>query len=133
MAGATLGAEVTTYNYLNVTGIQLHKGMLTGTVAVETGQQMTKTSYWKQGDKDTYKAPNAIPVGGDWAEVKAGVARLRELVDQAHSPMIARPHAASQTASGSLADELTKLADLREKGVLSPDEFEAAKRRMLST
>lgn len=139
MAGATLGAEVTTYNYLNVTGVQLHKGMVTGTVAIETGQQMAKTSVWKQGDADTYKAPNAIPVGGDWNEVRAGVARLRQLVDVAHSGMIGQRAEAESIPAGSapqaasVADELSKLAELRASGVLSDDEFAAAKRRLLSS
>jgi hypothetical protein len=38
-----------------------------------------------------------------------------------------------QTAgTSSSADELTKLADLREKGVLSPEEFEAQKAKILA-
>jgi len=36
-----------------------------------------------------------------------------------------------QTASGSPTDELTKLADLRDRGVLSESEFEQAKNRAL--
>ena len=36
-------------------------------------------------------------------------------------------------AHGSLADELAKLADLRDRGVLTPEEFEARKRRLLET
>jgi hypothetical protein len=39
-----------------------------------------------------------------------------------------------QQAAGtsSAADELTKLADLREKGVLTPEEFEAQKAKILA-
>ena len=38
-----------------------------------------------------------------------------------------------QTAgTSSAADELTKLADLREKGVLTPEEFEAQKAKILA-
>ena len=39
--------------------------------------------------------------------------------------------AASAASSGSLADELRKLAELREAGVLSDGEFEAQKARLL--
>lgn len=35
-------------------------------------------------------------------------------------------------AAGSVADEIAKLADLRDRGVLTADEFEARKRRLLS-
>jgi hypothetical protein len=37
----------------------------------------------------------------------------------------------ASTPSTSVADELTKLAGLRDQGILSSDEFEAAKRRVL--
>jgi len=42
------------------------------------------------------------------------------------------PAAPSADNSGSIADELTKLASLREQGVLSDVEFDAAKRKLLS-
>ncbi|MEW5870104.1 MAG: SHOCT domain-containing protein [Chloroflexota bacterium] len=40
-----------------------------------------------------------------------------------------KPQAISTSAS--LADELKKLADLKEKGILSENEFQVAKRRLL--
>ena len=43
------------------------------------------------------------------------------------------PAPASTTpAARSLADELRKLADLRDTGILTPDEFEAQKQRILN-
>lgn len=133
MAGATLGAEVTTYNYLNVSGVQMHTGMMSGTVAIETGQQMKKTSIWGQGDADTLKAPNAIPLSRPWDEARDAVARLRQAIDQSHSSMISTSNSKPEAVqASSIADELAKLADLRTSGVLSEDEFAAAKRSLLS-
>jgi len=40
-------------------------------------------------------------------------------------------HAASPATSGTLADELRKLAGLKEQGILSQSEFEAAKKKLL--
>jgi hypothetical protein len=40
---------------------------------------------------------------------------------------------AAAPASSSLADELTKLAGLRDSGILSPEEFESAKARLLGS
>lgn len=48
------------------------------------------------------------------------MARIGEAGAPAHSP------------PASIADELTKLATLRDQGILSADEFESAKRRALS-
>ena len=134
MAGATFGAEVTTYSYLNITGIQVHKGMVTGTVVIETGQQATKTSYWKSGSKSVHEQPNAVPVAAEWEEVKAQATRLRHLVDEAHSPMITpQPAVTTQSGQSSMADELAKLVEFRDKGILTPEEFDAAKQRVLSS
>lgn len=129
MAGATFGTEVTSWSYQNVTGVQLHKGMLTGTVVIQApGQSGTMTSYWGQKADDPAKAPNAIPVAGGWADVQAGVARLRQLIDAAHAPA----SISEGGASSSTADELRKLAELRSDGILSEEEFQAAKARLLA-
>ena len=44
-----------------------------------------------------------------------------------------RRHAQGATGSPSTADELAKLADLRDRGVISPQEFAQAKARLLGT
>ncbi|MFJ8448762.1 SHOCT domain-containing protein [[Kitasatospora] papulosa] len=56
--------------------------------------------------------------------------KLRAELDAA----IAAQHGAQETGpapSASLADELAKLANLRDQGILSPTEFEQQKRRLL--
>jgi hypothetical protein len=136
MAGATLGAEVTSWSYRNVVGVQVHKGMMSGAVIIQQpGSSGTKTSYWGSKGDDPAKAPNAIPVVGEWPLVKAGVTKLTALIDAAHTGHIpasdssaTEPNVASKA---SIADELSKLAELRDSGALSNDEFQAAKRRVI--
>ena len=128
MAGASFGAEVTAWSYRNLTGVQRHKSMGSGSVLLQgQGQAGQKTSYWGKGDDDPAKAPNAIPVAGDWKRIDAGVAHLRRLIDQAHSP----PSVALASAQLSTADELRKLADLYSQDLLTAEEFQAAKSRLL--
>lgn len=128
MAGATLGAEVTSWSYRNLLGVQVHKGMVSGSVVLQgPGQTGTKTSYWRQGDGDPYKAPNAIPVNGEWKRVQAAAAELRQLIDAAqHAAPAAAP------AASFVADEIRKLADLHAEGALSAEEFAALKSKVLS-
>jgi hypothetical protein len=127
MAGATFGAEVTSWGYQNLLGVQAHKGLASGSVVLQgPGQTGQKTSYWKGGKDDPVKAPNAIPVASDWKQVQSGVALLRQLIDDAH-----QAPAAAGAAPSSAADELRKLADLRSEGILSEEEFVAAKSRLL--
>jgi hypothetical protein len=129
MAGATFGAEVTSWSYRNLVGVQVHKGMLTGSVLIQSpGQTGQQTRYWGTSkEDDPHKAPNAIPVAGNWPAVKKGVAKLQALIDAAHAPQPATIDPGTQ----SVADELQKLAGLRDSGVLSEDEFAAAKKRLL--
>jgi hypothetical protein len=131
MAGASFGAEVTSWSYRNLLGVQRHKGLMTGAVLLQgPGQTGKKTSYWanKKND-DPWKAPNAIPIAGDWSQVDAGVARLRQLIDQAHAPSATERDVAP--APSSTADELRKLAELHSQGVLTDEEFQSAKTRVL--
>jgi Short C-terminal domain len=127
MAGASFGAEVTSWSYRNLVGVQTHKGLMSGSVVLQgPGQSGKKTSYWGGDKDDPTKAPNAIPVVGDWDQVKAGVARLRQLIDDAHAPSTDTAASPSSTA-----DELRKLAELRDEGILSEEEFAAQKARLL--
>lgn len=127
LAGATFGAEVTSWSYKNLLGIQVHKGLATGGVIVQApGQSGLDTSYWRSGKGDLWKAPNAIPVAGAWDQVRLAVAELQQLIDTAHSPQ-----AAPASGTSSVADEVKKLSELRESGALTNSEFAAAKQRLL--
>lgn len=129
MAGATLGAEITTFDYRNLGGVQIHTGMMSGAVVLQgPGLPGTNTSYWKSGEGDPYKAPNAIPLVRPYDQAEAGVARLRALISAAHS----KAQVTTTQTSSSLVDELQKLAELRDSGVLSEEEFTSAKRNLLS-
>jgi len=68
-------------------------------------------------------------VAGNWKVVNERVARLRLLIDKAH----AGPSPASAPAShgSSTAEELRKLADLHTEGLLTEEEFQAAKAKIL--
>lgn len=156
MAGASFGSELTTWNYRNLGGVQLHTGMMTGAVVLQaSGQSGASTSYWKNKDSDPYKTPNAIPIVRPWDQAQTGVARLRELVDAAHrteaaaaptavpvEPAMAAGDAVpgDEPSSGQLAggtDErhsvqlLRDLAELRDAGILSNEEFETKKAEVL--
>ena len=133
MAGASFGSELTSWDYRNLVGVQLHTGMMSGAVVLQApGQSGTRTNVWKQGDSDPYKAPNAIPINRPYDQAQAGVARLRQLIDFAQH---GRPHQVVQTAPApeapSLVDEIKRLADLRAAGALTDEEFTAFKAQLL--
>jgi hypothetical protein len=130
LAGAAFGSELTSWSYNALVGVQIHTGMMSGAVILQApGQSGVSTSYWANSDSDPHKAPNAIPLARPFDEAKAGVARLRELIALAHSP-VERP--AQSAGSPSLADELHKLAQLRDATIITDAEFEAQKRKLLA-
>lgn len=67
---------------------------------------------------------------GSWGEKGRLINRFAEKVAEI-LPGVAEPDGAS-AGSGSTADELAKLAQLRDSGVLTADEFDAEKAKLLS-
>jgi Short C-terminal domain len=123
--GASLGAGVTAWRYENLAGVQLQKGFLTDAVVLRTRRRTRgKTSYWGEKGDDPFTADNAIPIADASDQVRTGVAFLSQLIALAHTtpprpvPMV-------------VADRLRNLADLRDRGILTEHEFQAAKTRIL--
>jgi len=139
LAGASFGSELTSWTYRSLVGVQIHTGMMSGAVVLQgPGQTGARTSYWKSGESDPHQAPNAIPLTRPFDLARKRVAELGRLIDEAHDRAAApavptgdlSPGGAA-AASGSVADELRKLADLHAEGVLSDDEFAALKAKLL--
>jgi Short C-terminal domain len=135
MAGATFGAEMTSWSYRNLLGVQIHTGMRSGAVVLQgPGQSGTRTSYWRGGDSDPWKAPNAIPLTRPFERATEGVARLRQLIDAAHRQVAPTAYDAGPpaTAGDDPIALLLRLGELRDGGVLTTEEFEAKKAEILS-
>lgn len=83
---------------------------------------------------DVLKDENAVPFShGQQPAFEALKAAIERALAQSHVGPVppAGPGSATTMRSGSLADELGKLQQLREAGALSPQEFEQAKARLL--
>jgi hypothetical protein len=73
------------------------------------------------------KAPNAIPVPPPFGVVEAAAESLRALIAAAHAPGAVGP----VTPAPSPAHELHHLAELRDLGVITSEEFEIMKARIV--
>jgi 3-oxoacyl-ACP reductase-like protein len=63
-------------------------------------------------------------------------ARLEQVEQQQQQPAAQAPApaaASAPAAGGGIADQLQQLADLKQSGVLSDEEFEAAKQKLLAS
>lgn len=135
VAGASFGSEFTSWDYRNLVGVQIHTGMMSGAVILQApGQSGTRTSTWSLSNEDPYKAPNAIPIQRPYDDAKRGAAELRQLISNSHQKQFELSSVPVDFESGltvSIADELSKLAELRSSGVLSEDEFSQLKSQLL--
>ena len=130
MAGATLGSELTSWDYRTIVGVQMHTGMLNGAVVLQVpGHAGSNTSIWKGHDGNPYQAPNAIPVQRPWGRVTEGVALLRHLIHDAQSALAQAPVVGS--AASDPIQQIQQLADLHAAGALTEAEFETKKAELL--
>jgi Short C-terminal domain len=85
-------------------------------------------SETKQGIRDATTDENSILFK---KSQEADFIRAKELLDEYRTTLRTPVPAPASTASASVADELEKLATLRDKGVLDDEEFAAQKRKLL--
>ncbi len=129
MGGVTFGAKMTSWEYANLTGIQIETGPTNGFVAIQgPGIASQDLSFWASDDKCPANSPYAIPVTGKiiMEQAKVGVEILRDLIMKAHS------HKASLTKAPGTTRKINKLAELKKQGLLTQEEFETKKNEILS-
>jgi len=132
MAGATFGAKVASFDYRSITAIEVNKRMVTAVIEVIAAgyQGVHDTSWWtSQGGQSAAQTSNCLPIGRPAADAaEPAIAHIRELIARSHGA----PAMAPASTSG-IADQLAKLAELHTQGVLSADEFDSAKDRVLNS
>ena len=128
-AGQTLGAKVTSFDYRNITSIEVRTSIMTGTFEIATGGvQGTERSYWQGSNKasSAWRAPNVIPIAKRQQAAFQQVAAFIRAQSRPPAPQSAQP------TTPDVPDQIRKLADLRDQGTLTPEEFEAKKADLLA-
>lgn len=127
-SGAAMAKKLSSWDYRNITGIQIETGMVSGTVALQAaGAVAVDASFWGGDSNSAMKAANAIALVRDhFDQAKLGVAGIRQLI----AANQAGP--TSVTAAPDIPDQLRKLAELRDAGIVTAAEFDAKKAELLS-
>ncbi len=136
MAGATFGGRVTSFYYRDVNGIEVNTGLMSGVIEVNTPsyQGTQERDFWnvKDKNKDPYRVSNCIPImKWDLKKQKAELERLQAKVTDAKYERTSSSQAAPTPSNGGFVAELEKLVSLRESGILTEEEFQQAKKRLL--
>jgi hypothetical protein len=146
MAGSFGAGRITTFPFTEITGIEYNGGILNGVLEVLTPsyQGTANKDFWRgvngarnSDSNDPRTLSNCLPL--DRTTYKAALPYLNEIrkkMSAAKRPIVVMEPLAAQARpapqAGDLADELTKLAALREKGFLDDAGFQAAKQAALA-
>ncbi len=129
-AGMHFGKEVTTFNYHEITSVEYRTGPLTGWIEILSPAYpaiLNPHFYSNNEANDPWQRPNCVPIH----DKKAGsniVLELRKRVDERKK----ETRAPSFVVQTDLADQISKLADLLAKGLISEDEFKLAKSKLIN-
>lgn len=122
MVGNTFGGRCMVFELKNVTGIEIKKGLMTGTFEILTpATQNTQKSYWSSGSNSAAESDNVITFQrSDFSTFQEAANIGRDLIGN-HS---------HQNQTDEL-DKLKKLAELKKDGVITNEEFELKKKQIL--
>jgi hypothetical protein len=129
MAGSTFGSRVTSIYYRDITSIEVNTGLLMGVIEVCTpSYEGTRTkSYWDSSrDRDPKQLSNCIPIS------KVYLKELQPYLDKLRAKIVEakRPNWKSEDKVD-LSSEIQKLSELNKQGILTDEEFQQAKKKLL--
>lgn len=132
MAGATGGGRFTEFHYSDITGIEVNTGMMSAVLEVTTpAYQGRSKDFWSSGkNEDPWKVSNCLPGSKALFCQGEGAERIEELRRRVRQAKQTSP-TVTPAAAVDPAEQIRKLAELREAGVLTLEEFDEAKRRIL--
>jgi hypothetical protein len=129
-SGVAGGEKLGSWELRNLTGIQFETGVITGVLALQ-GAGIEAGEVSTSGGIDARKAAHTLYLNrSNFDEAREGVPVLRQLMTDAHH-MPASTAAASGSAK-SPAEQLRELADLRDSGLVTPEEFEEKRRELVA-
>jgi len=102
------GFELEVFPYSNISSIEMSKGIMGHSMSFFASGNKAKMKWIKEENK---------------GDVQKFVEYVKENIGKKSS---------SENSSSDIADQIKKLADLRQKGILSEDEFQSKKTQLLS-
>jgi hypothetical protein len=124
-AGSAFGKQLNSWDYSMISGVEAKQAMTTKTIILQIpgALPVTKIGRFDKGPQSVWEAPNALMV--NISNFDRAIATLRRLIEE-------HRHAAnpSQVASDPV-EQLKQWAALRDQGVLTDEEFQHQKRKLL--
>jgi hypothetical protein len=141
MAGSLGGAREATFFFPDITGIEYNSGMLMGVLEILTASYSggATKDFWSgitnpdrnKSQNDPRTSSNTLPLPkDDYLAAKELIEDLRSMIASSKTTKVVI-EGNPQPSSIGIADELEKLARLRDSGILSDEEFAASKAKLL--
>ena len=130
-SGQTLGGKVTSFEYRNISSVEVRASIITGTFEISSGgMQGSERSYYSANKGDgAWHAPNTIPISKQQqARFQQVATFIRERARLATQP-VSQPVIST---APDIPDQLRKLAELKAQGILTDAEFDAKKTELLA-
>ncbi len=137
MAGSLGGSRVTSFYYRDINAVEYNSGLINGVLELLTASYngSENRDYWKgtnsprnANSSDPWTLSNTLPLSKlAYQDANALISQLREMIRDSKETKIT----VNNSGPVSIADELAKLAELKSQGVISEDDFQAAKAKLL--
>lgn len=140
MAGSLGGGRETVFPYSEITNIEFNGGFATGVLEVlsPSYQGTGNRDYWRGTNKgrndakdDPWTLSNCLPIAKVlYQEAQPLLNEMQRKIADSKRPQVVVqqiPSGGASSNNGGLAEELAKLADMHQRGLLDADEFKAAK------
>ena len=139
MSSATGGGRVTHFPYRQVTTIEYNGGFTLGVLEILTASYdggMNK-DFWgikspNSSAGDPRQQNNTLPIlKSTYKELAPDLNKIRQLIEKSHEVKISADSIVGAPAQTDLISQIQKLAELKDSGALTLEEFESAKQKLL--
>jgi len=140
LAGATFGGRQAVIYFHDINGIEYNAGLMTGVLEVLTAsyQGTANKDFWqgtlssRNADaNDPFTLSNTLPLSkSEYRQCQEHITELRRRIAESKRPVAAA--APAMSAPDSFADQIAKLAQLRADGLITNEEFAAAKQKLMT-
>ena len=139
MSSATGGGRITHFPYRQIVSIEYNGGFANGVLEILTASYNggTNKDYWgikgtNSSSGDPRQQNNTLPIFKSvYKELAPDLNKIRQLIEKSHEVKISAESISIAPAQTDLITQIQKLADLKDSGVLTLEEFESAKQRIL--
>lgn len=126
VSGSMFSKQLNSWDYANISGVEVKQGMTTHAVVVQVPgvAPVTKFGRFANGPDSVWEAPNSIMATKTGVDQAIGT--LRRLIgDHQRTSHVRESHHSDPI------DQIKRLGELRDQGLLTEDEFQSKKRQLL--